>query len=269
MFKIKIFDVDQGNCAYLVTPNGESIVIDASHHRDGYYPREEIKADLAARGCSRVSMFVNSNADHDHVSDLKNVRADLVPIRLLKGDVSSRLIRDIKEKPLTEGLEALCRIIDEYVHPMPMPDTGGVEILSFNHPFANFGDTNNASIVTFYFYGSFGIVFPGDMERAGWDAFLLDPAFIAALKRTKVFVASHHGREGGYCKEVFDHCKPDLVVISDKPVAHETQNHNLYGQLASGLMFGDTLRKVVTTRSDGSIQLEVGQDGGYTCRIRV
>lgn len=268
MLQVKIYDVDHGNCAYLVTPNGESILIDASHHSDGYFPRHEISADLRSRGRDRVTMFVNSNADHDHVSDLHNVREDLYPLCLLRNkSIPSSTIRAIKEHPLTEGLEALCRVSDEYNGPAPLIDWGGVEILNFSHSYEQVNDTNNASVVTFFFFGGFGIVFPGDLETSGWIAHLANPAFVNALQRTKVFVASHHGREGGYCKEVFDHCKPDLVVVSDKPVVHDTQDHSLYAQHATGYEFPSGTRKVVTTRCDGSIYFQVPVNGGATCNL--
>jgi len=73
-----------------------------------------------------------------------------------------------------------------------------------------------------------------------------------------VFVASHHGRENGYCPEVFDHCSPSLIVFSDGPVKYSTQKMaDTYAQHASGAYFMNAgsreWRKVLTTRKDGNI----------------
>jgi hypothetical protein len=95
--------------------------------------------------------------------------------------------------------------------------------------------------------------------------FLKNPTFLDCLRRTKIFIASHHGRIGGYCAEVFNYCSPDIVIISDKSVEHDTQAHNSYQQHAAGVHFGDgTARKVLTTRNDGKITIEVNPDGTYT-----
>ena len=78
------------------------------------------------------------------------------------------------------------------------------------------------------------------------------------LSRTDVFVASHHGRESGYCAEVFNYCKPRLVVMSDGSINYDTQlMASTYAQHTSGEWFmtpsGQEFRKVVTTRKDGNI----------------
>lgn len=238
-------------------PNGASILIDSGHTPGAdVHPRQEIASDLAARGSQPLTMFINSNADHDHVSDLHNVWPLLRPKVLLKNPtIASATIRAIKEQPLTQGLEALCGMSDEYCNSVPWPDLGGVEIRTFHHPISTFGDTNNSSVVTFFFYQTLGIVFPGDLEKTGWEAHLKNPEFVRCLERTNIFVASHHGRENGYCSEVFAHCKPDIVVISDKSVEHGTQEHSLYQPHASGILFGEERRKVLSTRSDGSMLL--------------
>jgi len=98
----------------------------------------------------------------------------------------------------------------------------------------------------------------GDLERDGWAKLLERPQVRSLLGGVDVFVASHHGRENGYCPEVFDHCDPSLIVMSDGPVKHSTQEMaSTYARHASGSYFnsGGTSqwRKVVTTRKDGTI----------------
>lgn len=62
---------------------------------------------------------------------------------------------------------------------------------------------------------------------------------------------------------MFEYCKPDAVVIGDKPVAHDTQRHNLYETHCLGLNFGGIARRVLTTRNDGKLTIEVPPDGFY------
>ena len=135
----------------------------------------------------------------------------------------------------------------------------GVRVWTFHNSYPTFTDTNNLSLLTFLDIGTVSCVLPGDLERAGWLALLKDSEVCQLLARVNVFVASHHGRESGYCQEVFDYCSPSLVVMSDGPVEYDTQKMaSTYAQHATGEWWfnggSDTeWRKVVTTRNDGHI----------------
>jgi len=138
----------------------------------------------------------------------------------------------------------------------------GLSVWMFHNNYPDFTDTNNLSLLTFLDVGSWSFAITGDLERAGWLSLLEDPHVRGLLKRVDVFVASHHGRESGYCREVFDYCSPKQIVMSDGPVKHDTQlMANTYAQHASGMMFrtpsGQEVRRVVTTRRDGNIFWEV------------
>jgi hypothetical protein len=72
-----------------------------------------------------------------------------------------------------------------------------------------------------------------------------------------VFVASHHGRESGYCDAVFAHCAPEIVVISDEEIRFDTQESVDYAVHTKGINWTTGgVRRVLTTRSDGMIWFE-------------
>ncbi len=71
--------------------------------------------------------------------------------------------------------------------------------------------------------GEFTILFGGDLECAGWRSLFAVPGFREALAATKVYVASHHGRENGCCDELFDYMAPELIIFSDCAKKHGTQ----------------------------------------------
>jgi hypothetical protein len=50
----------------------------------------------------------------------------------------------------------------------------------------DFDDENNLSFVLFVTCGAHKIIFPGDMERAGWLALLKNPSFVAELAAVNV-----------------------------------------------------------------------------------
>ena len=86
------------------------------------------------------------------------------------------------------------------------------------------------------------------------------PPFISELENTNVFITSHHGRISGYHEDVFEHCKPEIVVISDQERSFSTQEHDQYSKHATGVNMGTILvpniRKVLTTRNDGHLSMK-------------
>ena len=90
-------------------------------------------------------------------------------------------------------------------------------------------------------------------KRTASGKFKRRKAFRSHLRRTKIFVASHHGRRSGYCKEVFDHCTPSCVIFSDSDKVHATQDTtSLYQSHATGVSFNGKTRYVLTTRNVGT-----------------
>ena len=139
--------------------------------------------------------------------------------------------------------------------PVPPPAFPGVEFTTFSNRYgSDFDDTNNISLVTFLKCGPHRFIIPGDLEVSGWQALLAGEDFRTELGGVNVFVASHHGRENGYCPEVFEFCQPRVVVFSDSPVQHATQEMaSAYASHATGVTFDGQMRRVLSTRNDGTI----------------
>ena len=87
----------------------------------------------------------------------------------------------------------------------------------------DFEDTNNLSLVTFLNTPMGKFVIPGDVEKPAWETLLKKADFRRQLEEANVFVASHHGRTSGYCRDVFDYCRPVVVIFSDGPKQYATQ----------------------------------------------
>jgi beta-lactamase superfamily II metal-dependent hydrolase len=262
--KIQIFDVEHGFCAYIITGSNVTL-IDAGHNSlTDFHPSKYLKAN----GCTGIERLVVSNYDEDHLSDLPDLRQSL-PIQILRRNrsISADELEKLKRSsgPIAPGVQALLEMIRTYTGDAPAIDWGGATFTFFSNPYPAFKETNDLSLVTFLDYNDVHMVFPGDLEKAGWKALLQKPDFRTALARVKLFVASHHGRESGYCPEVLDVCKPWLVLISDEAVKYDTQDVN-YTRHASGVRFGSETRYVLTTRADGMIT--VSQSPGDIVRIK-
>ena len=118
------------------------------------------------------------------------------------------------------------------------------------------------------------ILFPGDIEKAAWEAHLRNQAFVNELLTTTVLVASHHGRENGFSEEAFRILRPQVTVISDKSIVHGTQEMVPdYRNIARGdgiLVTNETdRRRVLTTRRDGDMLFNVEANGDFRVTTRV
>ncbi len=250
--RIHIFDVEHGECSAIETPSGELILIGAGHNLStNWKPSDWLKSRNQRPHC-----LVLSNLDRDHLSDLPSFEPGIRPVSIKHNNsVSPDWVENLKTEESGEVHDsiktALHWVRNVFTGESINPDYG-MEKMFFYHSPTKFQDTNNLSVVTFVSYNNISIMFPGDLETAGWQEFLKDQNFLTYLRRTNIFIASHHGRE---------------VIISDKPVVHGTQDHDLYSQHCSGLDFSGTNRKVLTTRNDGKITIEVPSTGSYTVYI--
>lgn len=254
--ELRIFDVSHGFCSLVASDNGGLVLIDCGHDSGGFTPSRF----LSSVGHNNIHHFIISNFDQDHVSDLHNLLQNVnIHVFHRNPTVSPEYIRALKLQsgPLTNAMGAAISCATHLVHPVNSPpDMGDLEIQTFCNRYPEFTDTNNLSVVTFIKFENFTVLFPGDLEEAGWLGLMRNPSFLAKLATVNVFVASHHGRSTGYCAEIFEHCRPDVVVISDKGILHDTQQHNLYPPHVAGLVWpGNIRRQVLTTRNDGTIRI--------------
>lgn len=279
---LRIFDVEHGACAMVFAPSGQRLaMIDSGDNSTtGWRPSKFIKNGLQR---NVLDYLFITNADQDHISDLEGLWEVGVAVKVLFRNRSPEpsILRRIKEAVcgllgLTKDMERYLTIHRDYVHPVEVPFNDGMdgvtcEVFSNKHP--QFSDTNNLSLVVFITYGNFTICFPGDLEEEGWLALLKDPQFVAALKRTTILVASHHGRANGYCAEIFEHFTPRAVVISDKSIEYQTQIDVDYSQVVdeNGVVVRNEPRRrhVLTTRRDGDITFKVDAQGNFDVMTEV
>lgn len=254
--RFEILNVEHGFCAYAQGSDGGVLLFDCGHSN-----ATRPSSYLPARGITSIRRFFVTNYDEDHISDLLAVRRNLdLEVLTRNATITSAQIRSLKTPPISPAMNELLGMVDSFTGAVSAAqlEPPGLQVWMFHNRYPDFTDTNNLSLLTFLDVGTVSFVLAGDLERPGWLELLTNPHVQGLLKRVDVFVASHHGRESGYCREVFDYCKPRLVVMSDGPVQYDTQlMASTYAQHASGEMFntpsGQELRKVVTTRKDGNI----------------
>lgn len=262
---LTIFNVRHGFCAYLIADTNNVMLFDCGQDDEiGFRP----SSYLQRKNCTGIEKLVITNFDQDHISDLPNVlRTVPVTTFVRNRSFSPEQLEAMKLKagPITNAMASAIALHRDYVHQVTNPpDFGIIEYNAFCNDYPIFTDTNNLSLVSFIHYNGMGIIIPGDLKKDGWLMLLKNQQFRSNLGRVNIFVASHHGREDGYCKEVFEYCSPHIFIISDKEVIHDTQD-NVYATHASGVPFNNNAetRYVLTTRSDGTIRISKSVGSGY------
>ena len=255
---VTIHDVGHGLCVSLVHENGNVMLWDCGHTNQNR-PSEF----LPDQGIRCIDRFFVTNYDEDHISDLPALRAKL-PISLLcrnKSISADQLERlKLQSGPLTPAMKSTLDMIRRYNSPSTsFPGFARVCYSIFHNNYGtDFNDTNNISLVTFLDCNSRRFIIPGDLEAEGWKRLLKNSRFQEELSKVHVFIASHHGRENGYCADVFDICKPCVIVFSDSSIKHATQEMaSTYARHASGVEFKGETRYTLSTRKDGSLRWEI------------
>lgn len=266
---LQIFNVDHGQCALLTLPSSTGVrrvLIDCGHSVDflgaSWYPGMH----LSQLGVDYVDMLICTNYDEDHVSGFPDLELRGITIGCILGNptVSPETIRYLKsENGMGNGIDTLAQVI------AARRDIGWAQVaptipglgLSFTwNPYPYFEDENNLSLVTTLTIHGYRFMFPGDMERAGFEHMLATyPPFRQTVAGVHVLIASHHGRANGICPAMFDQhgCAPQLVVISDDYKQYRSQETtDYYGSKACGIPWfrNGGARYVLTTRSDGEIR---------------
>ena len=218
---------------------------------------------LPDMGVKIIDTLFITNYDEDHISDLADIFRTMTPTRLWRNDsIGAPRLQRLKEEDNNEISSAMAEMLRMiYAYATPAPNFSpyfrplGVETAAFANSFSESpNDTNNCSLVTFLSCNGTNFVFPGDLECEGWEKLLRKPDFCGQLKDVDYFVASHHGRENGYCKKVFDYCEPRAVIFSDSNIKYATQEMAAaYRQHCSGVSFKGENRQVLSTRKDGDI----------------
>jgi|ERR1700734_2503553 beta-lactamase superfamily II metal-dependent hydrolase len=267
--KVDIFDVGHGACSVITCPDGRRLMVDCGSKTDPPYWWPSIQF----YGESFAGLIL-TNLDEDHVDDFESTLKNLsVATVCINNTIDAPRLLLLKQQGMRTGVKAVHSYLQNPSCLNLVLNLPQITVSMFRLPFGAFKDTNNLSLVTFIEYGQFCILYPGDIEEAGWRQMLLNSAFCALLRRVKLFVTSHHGREGGCCAELFTYalCSPDAFIISDKEMVHDTQETTAwYAGHAKGLhkilespWETPETRYVFTTRSDCCISINVPTDGRY------
>ncbi len=267
--EVHIHDVGHGQAVHVFTPNGQTIVIDLGRSAD-FSPLYWLKSRTR-----RIDCLIITHPHGDHIDEIELISKLGFTVGQLY--VPKSLTRDevIKQNQgyYEEKLNVYFALAANWSNPIADNQRIGHPNVSAGMKMTVFQDTgtapsniNNHSLVTAFEYASSKIIIPGDNEAASWKGLLQQPSFVECMTNVDVFMASHHGRENGYCLELFEkNRKPKLCVVSDGSVqvTDSTARYRYHAQ-GWGVRKHDEqeleTRYAITTRFDGRALIRAGHN---------
>lgn len=254
--RISVLDVGHGDFAYIQTPFGQSMVIDCGsgdvvpsqflskiptiHELQISHPHEDHFTDLPALMKKQIFSFACPDTDmfsDDEIAWRTRDANKVAALRHLQAAIG------FNANAITVG--------NGFSRSIWRPPIQAVD----------FEDPNTVSLITIVTIGATKMLFGGDLTEVGWNALMDEPAFVAAVANTTIVKVSHHGRAVGCSERLFQKIKPRLCIVSDKIIDQTNENTESiqwYCDRTIGAEFkmddgSRKVRKVLTTRSDGSI----------------
>lgn len=269
--EILSWDVAHGDAMYITTPNGMKIVRDLGiGSSDTSNATWSPLSHLKTNGVEKLDWVIVSHPHKDHIDDIMNF--DSLSPRVFsrpKHLSNAEILKDVRQQD-RYLFDKYFEINDRYTHPVIRPDprepsdNGGVKILNF-YPNPDSSNINDHSIVTTISYANSKVLIAGDNESTSWKKLLANNSFVQAIKDTDVFMASHHGRDSGYCAELFEIFEPKLTIVSDGRFG-DTSATDRYSAVSKGWLVhhqdgrSSETRYCLTTRNDGFIQVALGRN---------
>lgn len=246
-------DVGQGDCTFIRTPSGRTILIDGGGRPErpdfDSVGTRIVEPFLRSRGVNRIDLLVLTHPHDDHAQGLISVARDFKVEMVLDSAQSHTSLC------YRRFLEIVARRHIPYKRAVrgQVFDFGdGVRALVLNPPdprIENSPDTaNDNSIVLRFTYGSSALVMTGDASRAAEQAMIESGLPL----RADVLKVGHHGSPSATGEDWLDAVRPRIAVIS-------VGANNSFGHPSLEILSRLTARGITIYRTDrdGAVFLKV------------
>jgi beta-lactamase superfamily II metal-dependent hydrolase len=268
---LRLWDVQYGSAAYLKTPNGKNIVQDLGIGalKTGLATFSPLLFIKNRMNVDQLDEVIITHPHADHIKDIENFdtlnpKVLYRPKHLTEAEIVAA--NRTEDRDLVDKYIEISRRYDETVpasdSPLQTENNGGASIQVFQSSGCAHSNINNHSIVTVISYAKSKVILPGDNDEASWQELLGRSSFKQAIEGTDIFIASHHGMESGFCKDLFEYIHPKLVIISNGRFTN-SRCMERYNEVASGWNVhkregGIVEKKCLTTENDGNIEIAMG-----------
>lgn len=260
---MKIWDVELGLSIHIKTPNDKYIVIDLGRKND--------ESPLQSLRWKDVGYMVITHPHRDHIDDIINIsNAKPKVLWRVKDYTRNELLSTARNYTDRDIINRYCDFVDSYNSPISTnesPSSGtpfdGLTAEVFQTNECGKSNINNFSAITVVKLSGIKIVICGDNESASFNKLMENTDFKNCVQNADVLIAAHHGRESGYHNEFVNLVSPRLTIVSDT-INPDTTAASRYSAKSKGWTVYDKwgngeIRKCLTTRSDGNIEIIFGE----------
>lgn len=246
ILKVVFIDVDQGDSALIIAPDGTAMLI------DGGVPGAFKTVDqvMAAYGVKKLKVMVGTHAHDDHIGGLVNI-LNKYPVaqlysngqedsRVYSAFLSAARVQGLSPQPLQAGdfFQLTDQVVCDVLGPEKAQESQG----------------NAASIVLRLRYGDHSFLFTGDAEK-GEERAIVDR--YGHKIRSTVVKVGHHGSATSSSPAFVQAVAPHVAIIS---VGENSYNHPDNLVIKRWQQMG---AEVYTTESSGHLALESDGDKLY------
>jgi beta-lactamase superfamily II metal-dependent hydrolase len=238
--QVHYIDVGQGDAILIITPDGQTMLIDGGETNTG------IVQYLQSKGIQHLNLVVATHPHSDHIGGLVQV-LNAIPV----------------DKVITNGqphttsvyenfLDAIASAKAEYIE-VKRGDTITLSSLVFNvlNPVITTGDINNNSIVLMLVYGKVILLFMGDAQTDAEVSMLAS----GLIPKVDILKVGHHGSRTASSPAFLAVAKPTIAIYSagignDYGNPHPETIAAL--QAIGATIYGTDVNGTIIVTSDGS-----------------
>jgi competence protein ComEC len=200
---IHFVDVGQGDCTFIILPDGRNILIDVGSPAAG--PR--IVDYLKSLGIKEIDHLILTHPHDDHIGGIFSLLHEFTVANYydngfsnfdseIYGDYLKLIRRDLSKYHILQAGESLI--------------FGDVKIKVLNPLLPPAGHLNNDSIVLRLSYGNTRILFTGDIGEAGEKRLLK----INAELTSQILKIGHHGWNDATSMQFLSRVQPEIAIIN-------------------------------------------------------
>lgn len=205
------FAVDKGNMTLVQFTNGINLMFDCRRSPERPSPLKYLTQRI-----EKLDIVAISHPHQDHLTGLEEVCEFFKPKHFWHCD------RFFKPDPVFDDwifYEKLRKGEISYCTPMALRRNRAIKIgesqivvLGPTIPFieGTVDDVNNNSIVLSVVTGNSKVILTGDTQSEQWEVLTS-----GQLEDASILLASHHGRESGFCERALRTMNPQRIIISD------------------------------------------------------
>jgi competence protein ComEC len=233
---IYVIDTEGGKALLLISPSGQSLLVDAGF--PGYNDRDAIRIEQAAKaaGIQKFDFLVVTHYDLDHVNNVPATIARIPATTFLDhGDAvakdpattkavaaymeattkAKRIILKPGDKIPIEGLDALVVTSAGNAVKSPLKGGGAPNTFCSSTPLKSQDDSENAqSVGLLYTFGKFRMLDLGDLT---WNKELELMCPNNPIGSVDLFMVSHHGYDASNSPALIHALHPKVTIMNNGP----------------------------------------------------